>query len=393
MRRVIPLLLALLAASASAYSLFSLGRPGEPVSPSDARGAAMGDTSLGLWDYYNYTLLNPANIAGLEYSVLTLTTQREHNTYNVGAGESVYVSSGLPNIQLAVGFSGGWSIALGWRERQSWRFRYTTSLDDPVDGGSVGSVDVEGRGAVNSANLALAWAPNDNLGLGLRVSGIIGDPHERWTADYDEDDYVTTTDELGCEVRGLAVGAGTNLRFDSLTAGAYFEVPVLSDVTRITESGFGEVSRETTEFSYPINFGAGLGFKPQENLQLVGDVRYEMWSGFSIGEEELGYDDALHLGLGLEYIPTRRYNAFFLWRMPLRLGGYYKTLYDAPQGSGSFAEWGVTTGLGMFFGTDDQSTVDVAFQYAQRGSLEETGLEETFLRLMFTFNGADKWFQ
>ena len=46
---------------------------------------------------------------------------------------------------------------------------------------------------------------------------------------------------------------------------------------------------------------------------------------------------------------------------------------------------------GVFFGDEDESTIDLAFQYALRGSVAEHGLEEEIFRLAVSFNGSDKW--
>ena len=45
----------------------------------------------------------------------------------------------------------------------------------------------------------------------------------------------------------------------------------------------------------------------------------------------------------------------------------------------------------MFFGDEDESSIDVAFQYARRGNVGENGLEEEIFRVMVSFNGSDDW--
>jgi hypothetical protein len=382
------LLLVLLPTLALGYSLYALGRPGEPVSTADARGMALGNTALGLWDPYSFSLLNPANIAGREYSTLTLTSRWENNLYRVATGSSVYETVDLPNIQFTFDLPAGLAVGAGWQERQSWRFLYSEPLMD--SGEEVGTAWVEGRGAVSAANLALAWAPSESLGLGLRVSGLVGSPAEVWRTEFDDDEYADTEDRLVTEVAGLALAAGVNAKLDQVTLGAYFEYPLLGDVTKVTESTFGEVSRERATFGFPINFGLGAGWTTGRYVTLVGDFRYELWSAFSVGGVELGYDDSLHVGLGVEVVPSRRYTDFFLWRMPWRLGGYYEALYDSPGGTG-FAEFGVTVGTGVFFGEEDESAIDLAFQYARRGSLDEHGLEEEIFRIAVSLNGSDDW--
>ncbi|MCK4593285.1 hypothetical protein KAU45_02195 [bacterium] len=370
------------------YSLYAQGRPGEPVTPADARGMALGNTVLGLWDSGNLSLLNPASIAGREYSTLTLTSLWENNLYRVAAGRSVYESYDLPNIQFVFDLPARLAVGAGWQERQSWRFLYSEPLLDGDE--EVGTAWVEGRGAVSAANLALAWAPSETLGFGFRASGLIGSPVEIWRTEFDDEDYTDTEDRLVTEIMGLALALGVNARIGGVNLGAYFEYPVLGDVTKITESTFGEVDREDTTFDFPVNLGLGVGWQPSQALSVVGDFRYELWSGFAVGGVELGYEDSLHVGAGIEIVPSRRYTDFFLWRMPWRVGGYYETLYDSPRGTG-FSEIGVTVGTGMFFGDSDESSIDVAFQYALRGSFGENGLEEEIFRIAVSFNGSDNW--
>ncbi len=385
------ILLIILPTLASAYSLFALGRPGEPIPPADARGMALGNNALGLWDLGSLSLLNPATIAGREYSTLTLSTRWENNFYRVAAGSSVYEAVDLPNIQFVFDLPAGLAVGAGWQERQSWRFIYSQPLYDGDE--EVGTAWVEGRGAVNGANLALAWAPNENLGLGLRATALIGSPAEVWRTDFDDenkDEYTDTEDHLVTDVVGLTLAAGVNARLGQFNLGAYFEYPVLGDVTKVTESTFGEVSRESATFDFPVNFGLGVGWTANRNLLLVGDFRYEMWSGFAIDGVERGYDDTLHAGLGVEVIPSRRFTDFFLFRMPWRVGGYYETLYDSPRGT-DLTELGVTVGTGIFFGEEDESAIDVAFQYARRGNFDENGLEEEIFRVMVSLNGSDNW--
>jgi len=77
-------------------------------------------------------------------------------------------------------------------------------------------------------------------------------------------------------------------------------------------------------------------------------------------------------------------------KAPYCLGGWYRSWNYSLRGE-VLTEWGVSVGTDIQL-LGPYSRADLAVQYGQTGSLSHTGVQESFLRLVVSITGGEKWY-
>jgi hypothetical protein len=170
-----------------------------------------------------------------------------------------------------------------------------------------------------------------------------------------------------------------------LGVGGTFQFSRVMDIVTTVNTRAEEVERIESSVTYPSMGGLGAKFDLGENAVLTGEWFRTWWSDT---EELTGYKgemvDTDRFSLGLEW--TKGDGS---WRVPLRAGYLWRELpYLRAGGSDVATEFAFTAGFGLPFPTENGS-FDVAVLFGRRGSLDQDGAEEKFLRFTLSAVGTE----
>ena len=142
--------------------------------------------------------------------------------------------------------------------------------------------------------------------------------------------------------------------------------------------------------SLPFSFGVGVGYRPAERYQLGIDYASQLWGGADLpGLRQSELRNSYRISVGAEHAGTRDVFASWLSKLTYRLGAYYEATNYFTNRLG-IDQWGVTGGLGINLGNENR--IDIALEYAQRGTLQNNLVKDNILRLSVAVNIGELWF-
>jgi hypothetical protein len=264
-----------------------------------------------------------------------------------------------------------------------------------------------GTGGITRGIIGLTYAPSEKLAFGFSTNVLFGsidaqDSQEPIDLSYTGGavtDRVTTngvTFSLGTlytglgdilpSLRTLSVGVVMTSR-GVLSARNQTLYRFTADESTAERDTSAEVERQS---AFPLSFGIGIGYRPGERLLVAADYSRQLWSNATINDISPGsLRDSYRLGIGIERTPTRELYAPYTQHLAFRLGAYYEATYYQPKGE-PINEWGVTAGAAFPF--SGESRLNVALEYARRGTTGMGLIEDTIVRLHASINIGALWF-
>jgi len=165
------------------------------------------------------------------------------------------------------------------------------------------------------------------------------------------------------------------------------------DAGRIYENRT-ETNRDN--FLVPAEYGFGLGFTGKNRMIYALDAGIQKWSNYDYSDEKranIRLQDNPYVRAGLQFTPSLNYLSKFYKRVNYRLGvSYAKSYLDLR--STDQKEICVSLGFGLPVQIQNQrSRIDVSFEGGQNGTVKNSLIQETFLRVRVGFSLRDLWFQ
>lgn len=343
-----------LAAQSSQFGVRGLGLPGR-----EASARALGNAgALALFD--GESSQNPAALWTLGTVTTTFTTSIGRRTSENPAGSAeardqrfpqVAVGGPLPRSRVAVGISYGTYadrdfslVSEGVASPRGVPVAYTDTLT--------------ALGGVNDIRLAGAWAPTDQVQVGVGVHFLTGSNRLSTRRAWADSSYIAEQQRAELAYEGYGLSAGvllTPTRRVQLAGSIRWDGTL--DVQRDSTATVGSVD-------LPITLSAGARFRIHDRLELAGQASTRDWSVANDGLTALGAIGARNtyeFAGGLEWLRNRRRSA----HLPLRVGVRYAQLpYLLVQGQQP-TELGVALGTGVRF-AGDRGGIDLSVERIRR---------------------------
>jgi hypothetical protein len=272
-----------------------------------------------------------------------------------GQGESykANLSFGAEYNQLALGFSGG--VFFGSDELDS-RFRY---------GDLFGSY--QSFSNTKTSYLGFDW----NLGLLYKLD--LGKNK--------------TDQRLKRQLTfGATVGGGNEIRAltDRVAGVEYFNLVDTLDVSLEDEE----------RFELPLEYNFGLSYTDGERWTIGLNYSSSIWSESFESFRGQNFNNQFRLSGGAQFIPDPTAFGGYLEKIHYRLGLYLGEDYRFVNGS-TLEDQGLTMGLGfpLYLPRQKVSFVDIALEYGELSTSDNTGLSERYFRINLGFTINDNtWF-
>lgn len=389
------------AASQEGPSVYSLIGVGDIQRGMGVRSAGMGYTGIGFPTGNSIPALVPAAWAKttrtqIEGSYLferfgskdlSLYTARSRDQFN-GAALSFPLSP-----------ERGLTLALGFVPYSNVGYDITTN-DSQL--GIDYKVRNTGDGGITTGFAGGSFKPVDELAIGFAFDLYFGTINEGRSFSPLNDTLGSGSVNRDITLRGPGVTIGAMLT----SLGMVHEslAPFSLGFTLSSRAKLSTTSRTTFDFvqerdttlevdgaiSLPFSFGAGIGYKPDERYQLAVDYAAQLWGGADLpGLRQTELRDSYRFSVGAERAGKRDVFASWFDKLTYRLGAYYEATNYFTNGLG-IDQWGITGGLGINLGNENR--IDVALEYAQRGTLQNNLVKDNILRLSVAVNIGELWF-
>ena len=361
---------------AAAQSLFSTGGLGLVVHPQDARGAALGGTSLGLpgpelsWD-------NPAGAAGLPAAGLRVSFQMDEYDADFSGLTTSGSTARFPLIMGAFPFGDRFAATVGFAGflDQNWAFEQRDTL--VVSGDSVEVIDrFASEGGASRLRLGAAYRVLPALAIGVGAELYTGGA-ERIAGRI----FPGQNSPACCGASWTYKGTGALASVDWTPSEAFTVALSASAGGKLEATQTSGETGGDRSYDMPVLFSAGASGQVASSLSVTLGGRWSGWSSLDGAlAEQGGARDAWSLQGGLEAegfsllgiaLPLRV--GMRSERLPFRFGGPETAWAD---------ETAYTGGTGLLLG-GGAARLDLSVERGSRGSAD-AGLEESYWRMLFT---------
>jgi hypothetical protein len=196
------------AAAQGTLSTQGLGYPGGQHSTrSLATGGALGEVDP-------YSAINPSSIFGLGGSTLYFQAEPEYRTLQSGSNKETATIARYPLMAASVPFGTSWMAGIGVSNLLDRSFKTVTRALQTAGTTTVGSTNsFSSDGAIGDVRLALAWAPQSWLRLGIAGHAITGDNRLSSSQVFDDSTrFATLRDTSTVSYVGSAYSGGFQLQ-------------------------------------------------------------------------------------------------------------------------------------------------------------------------------------
>lgn len=148
----------------------------------------------------------------------------------------------------------------------------------------------------------------------------------------------------------------------------------------------------------PLEMGIGLSFKKEEKLNVLVDAAITNWSGykyFDVPTTDL--KNSFRVSAGLNFSPDKNLRGFsnYYKRVQYRIGVSYSNGYLDLKNT-NVKNYFVSAGLGFPVGFgyiwDELGMVNISAQYGRMGTVNNSLLQEEYVRLVVGFTFNKRWF-
>ncbi len=392
-----------LSTAALGQSMLGLTYPfGLPVQPNSGMSSTMGGAGCAVAADYNVMLLNPANLATIDKTVLSALFSFDFSRVGEGAAHANFYAANPLQVSIGVPFGIVGTIGLSFdvRSDRTAFYKDSSSLVYNGDPSWWFSQGLSSRGGIQ------VWQIGWGRSLGKYVQ--LGLSYERFNLLYEQTEVSqltiplvqlsssrdsTTVNGSGNGIRaGVVVPAG-RLRIGA--SGEYFFTNAVTASEAVYANNLDTAVVNTSSSSsfnlrLPPSLTAGLSYDISPEWLVAGDVSFVFWRYANIVEPLSLADAAVATGLSLggQYIPSPNTLAPKYWETIRYRAGLRFTQLPSRDSY----EYALTLGTGLPMGKG-LGVFDVALDLGRRQSGQFSGYSEDFMHLVVGINGGHKWVQ
>jgi len=375
---------------ARAVSAFAREGLGEWLEGYDVRGDALGSTGIGVADPFNFCMANPAATAFSSNTLVYVAMDGTVNRVEDGDHASQRGSGTVRGLGVHVPLSGPWGMR--WILRPYTDGVYTLREIVPTGSGSSRNIRVsEGARGLLLVSGEATYCHGRSLATGLSIGLTAGSLIDEVTYEFADSGWTNTEDQRKLRVKPAWVFGGGLLWSPNARVAVGASASIGTRMTaqdELQSAGGGETIHRTTTIDSPLGLGGGLSVHVHERVRVSADAYWRGWEDVQVGgldlpQPRLGpFRNTLRWGVGVERTPQRSPTSSFWNQLSWRAGIAWIPWYAEDLNGHAADERRVSIGVGIPIRVD-RGTLDVALSYGRRGSLDETGIAEEYMRFAF----------
>jgi hypothetical protein len=381
--------LGLPAAGVAQESVFNLPAFAVPEDGTTIRMRALGGAGSGLGGDV-FSLANPAPLGRFRRAGFYLSVLGQDVTVDGADASGDFTDVMFPMAQIVVPAWAGSVFGIGYYQFVD----FDTDLEATVEfEGDTLPVELESSGGVSVIAPSVAYSFDAATQVAVSVDFHLGSREIVRVVDVGDlsPGAIAASDSLSRDFRGTGFTLGVERAVGSrirLSAAYRYRPKIGSEITSAPDD---ELEGSSSDFDLPDEVILGATWQATQELVATAGLRRASWSSFEPeGLENVGFGDAVELGGGIEYSSATP-RAYLLGpQAPVRLGYRWRRL-PLEIDDEAVTEWTASIGYGRILGSAARSGVDVVLEYGRRGSIDDHGLEESFLRLGVGFRTFEQW--
>lgn len=270
----------------------------------------------------------------------------------------------------------------------------------------------EGSGALNQFHIGNAVKITPNLSIGINTSYIWGVIDRRRKVTFpDSLSMLSTRLDNFDHISDLLIDVGVQYFVPlkngmELGTGLVFKPSTNINTTRqyIAQNYFSssgstiESPRDTVAYNpsqkgvleFPVGLGAGVSLKRGNQFLVSLDASWRNWEEFKSYGRSDSLQNSFSFNIGGEFIPQHNSITSYWHRVRYRFGFRYENSYLEINNT-PIKEFGISFGLGFPF-KRSKSMLNFAFEFGNKGTVENNLVQENFFKFTFGLSIYEKWF-
>lgn len=382
---------------AAADSVFSIGGLGEPQLAEPARIRALGGAGVAEHGPRTFSLTNPASLADVERILIEgtiLPTWRRVDATSEPS-ETAHETT-FPSLRAVIALPGRVVLGGAYLAGTSAQF----GVDRTGSGGAGSTLRVDGTGGMTFARVSLARRIHSAISVGLDYDVVSGSYREEWAYAFSDSSLAASRDTI--EVTYARRGRwrlGVEATVRGATLGAVLEAPRSLPLTATQRADGTSLSRSTGQLRLPTGYIFGASVPLGDRYRGVAQYRRASYDRSTLETSTLvDFRAEERYSVGFERLRAAEAGAGPLGRLPLRIGAYLLRwpdllpragASDITGGTAGVNEWAVTLGTGLR-SRDEGGAIDLSLEAGSRGSRDELGARERFVRLAISLQVSDE---
>jgi hypothetical protein len=389
----------------SPYSRFGLG---DLERQGFIRTQALGGISIGVKNPNYLDYVNPASMAGRDTLSYVFEFGLQGKTYARKTSSASSSGTDFNLRHIAMGFPinkwMGASIGIVPYSTMGYKIRQQESV------AGIGTLEYNSSGEGGISRFFIGSGIKAGaFSFGANLSYLFGNIERRTSVlNPDDNTFARTNSIYNTNLGDFMFSLGTQYSMSlgnelSLTVGGMYEnqtdlkvrQTILHESLLLVGEGYAidtifYADNLKSSIRYPTTFGFGFSMVKKDRFMFGADYLHQDWSRSSLK----GVTDSLvntnAFLVGAEYTPNKdalnNYLATVHYRAGLRYASSYLEINER-----QINDFGITFGVGLPLGRT-RTTFNLAFQYGQRGSLENDLIKENYGIFSFSLSLYDFWF-
>lgn len=382
----------------SPYSLFGIGKFNDV---NTGVTNSLGKSGVALGTVYEINGLNPASLSHMNRNsfFFDIGVKTEYNVYgDSNDSDAKPTLFNFSNISLAfpVGKKSAMSLSLLPFTEVGYLFQGIVS---DIEGTNVNAIStITGSGGLNSFNINYGRIINKKLSLGLSAKYFFGSIKQTELVQL-QTDLLSLRDIY--YYRGYKFEVGLQYKIsDKLNSGFTANLPSYLNgfkdrkVSRI--EGFNSTLIDSNSdiklenYQTPFDFTIGIKYD-YKNYSFFSDYKRTFWSSTGLVDNIGKYTDSNIIGFGLEYFRKSDNISKRISKCRYRLGFNYDD-GNLRVNDTKIANSTLTTGIGIPFGKNYNTFMNISYSYGTKGLISNTLIRENYHTLTVNLSFEDKWF-
>jgi hypothetical protein len=380
---------------AHANSVYSVGGLGEPSLVEGARLRALGGAGVAEHGERTHSFVNPASIAEAEHLLIEGTILPSYRRLDsVNFGKETGHETAIPSLRALIRLPTDLVLAGSYLVGTNAHF----DILREETAGTPSTLRIEGRGGLDLIRVSLARKATPGLRLGVDYEIIAGSFREEWSRDFADTALATARDTL--ETSYSRYGRwriGAQYSRGRVSVGGVYETARRLPLTITQRTAGTVVQREGESLTIPSGFTLGFSTGLTERLRLVGQYGRANWDRASLASDLVDFRAEERYSFGVERQRSPEANAALLNRLPIRVGATLLRWPDLLPVSGATSIAGGTAEINevaFSIGTGLQSrdkggAIDLSLEAGSRGSKDDFGVSERFVRFAVSLQVSD----
>ncbi len=387
----------------SPYSMHGIG---ELYFNNNFRNMGMGGISIGHRSNRSVNYVNPASYTAVDSTSFVFETTIFSHLYEQKSYDQEQMTNyaSLGNIAFKFPVYSWWSSAFGLMPFSAVGYKVTNtqSTDDMEEL----IFSYEGVGGIHQVFWGNAFNLGKGFSVGVNTSYLFGNYKDITVVSSPEASFYRATQHRTISANGFMLNTGIQYNREisperHYTIGAIFgnETKLNADETFMYRMTLpGHTVPDTVQYyvnddgkmNIPLYWGAGFSVKFNENWMAGADFYNQNWNNFELFNKETKLNNSYQVALGSMYTPDQTTYSNFLTRARYTAGVRYKQTYII-HNDNPVNELGISAGFDFRL-RRTYSGMTFAFEWVNRGSLENNNLREDIFKFNIGINFHERWF-